>query len=85
MTRTKSKPSVHKPVFDSESILRFASLETSPVGHDKRQVACHKERTALALMLKAEVVSLLEAEAVRKEKTVAQIVEKLATKHLGKH
>ena len=43
------------------------------------------DREGLSLMLKPEVVSCLKAEAGRKEKTVDQIVEKLVTKHLGKH
>jgi len=69
---------MHKPVFDAEGILRFASQGTSPVGGNA-------ERVSLPLMLKPEVISRLKAEASRKEKTIEQIVEKLVTKHLGKH
>jgi hypothetical protein len=36
-------------------------------------------------MLKREVIIRLEEEAARKEKSIGQIVEKLVTKHLGKH
>lgn len=76
MTRVKSKPSVQKPVFDTESILRFAALNVPPVVNE----AAH-----LTLMLKPDVIALLRAEAARKEKTVEQIVTKLVLKHLGKH
>ncbi len=78
MTRAKTKPSLHKPVFDADSILRFAALGTPTAGGDP-------ERTSVTLALKAEVVARLKAEAARKEKTLEQIVEKLVTKHLGKH
>lgn len=85
MTRAKSKPAVHKPVFDAESILRFASLGADPVGGELRHVAEDADCTVLSLKLKATVISRLQAEAARKEKTIDQVVEKLVTKHLGKH
>ena len=92
MTRAKTRPTVRKPVFDEEGVLRFAALETKRSGDPSEGPADLKsgkksdpDREGLSLMLKPEVVSRLNAEAVRKEKTVDQIVEKLVTKHLGKH
>ena len=100
MTRAKTKPPVRKPVFDEECVLRFAAAESHQAGDpvhaagadpDESPVArkSAKEpdpgRESLTLMLKPEVMSRLKAEAGRKEKTVEQIVEKLVTKHLGKH
>jgi hypothetical protein len=85
MTRAKSKPPVHKPVFDTEGILRFAALEENPAGHDARPAGMDPDRLHLTLLLKPEVMNRLKAEAARKEKTIDQIVEKLVTKHLGKH
>jgi len=91
MTRAKSRPPVHKPVFDEESVLRFVrSAEVSghpATGKGTRQPEPQAEagRLPLNLMLKPEVVARLESEAARKEKSVAQIVEKLIVKHLGKH
>jgi len=78
MTKIKAKPPMHKPAFDAEGIIRFASLGASPAGGDS-------DRSNLTLMLKTEAVARLKAEASRKEKTLEQIVEKLVAKHLGKH
>lgn len=83
MTRVKSKPTVHKPVFDTESILRFAAMEVPPVVHEAQPAGDGPDR--LTLMLKPDVIALLRAEAARKEKTIEQIVTKLVSKHLGKH
>jgi hypothetical protein len=100
MRRAKTKPPVRKPVFDEEGALRFAATalnEASDAGHasggdpgedspDRKSAKKSvPDRTSLTLMLKSEVISRLAAEAGRKEKTVDQIVEKLVTKHLGKH
>jgi hypothetical protein len=100
MTRAKTKPPVRKPVFDEECVLRFAAVELHQAG-DAGQAAgadsvesrvarksakeSDPELESLTLMLKSEVMGRLKAEAGRKEKTVEQIVEKLVTKHLGKH
>ena len=78
MIKPKTKLPMHKPAFDADAILRFASLGTTPAGGDS-------DRVSLTLMLKPDVVSRLQAEASRKEKKLEQIVEKLVTKHLGKH
>ena len=78
MTKSKARPPMHKPAFDAEGILRFASQGASPAGGDS-------DRVSLTIMLKPEAVSRLKAEASRKEKTLEQIVEKLVTKHLDKH
>ena len=100
MTRAKTKPPVRKPVFDEEGILRFAAMEMTQAGDVDRAAGAgpaensadrqsakqsDPDRLSLTLMLKSEVISRLKAEAGRKEKTVDQIVEKLVTKHLGKH
>ncbi len=100
MTRAKTKPPVRKPVFDEESVLRFAAMETSEAGgagrlpdgdpaekRGDRKVAkkSDPDRESLSLTLKPEIISRLRAEAERKEKTVDQVVEKLVAKHLGKH
>ena len=91
MTREKTKPSVHKPVFDEESVLMFVrSSESSgdpATGKAPKPPPAKSEsgRLPLNLMLKAEVVARLETEAARKEKSVAQIVEKLVARHLDKH
>ena len=81
----KSKPSVHKPLFDEESILRFAALGSEQSTKGAPPGAEHPERHSLSLQLKPDVISLLRAEADRKGKTVDQIVAKLVSKHLGKH
>jgi len=78
MTKTKAKPTIHKPAFDAEGIIRFASQGTTPVNVDS-------ERVSLSLMLKPEAVARLKAEASRKEKTLEQVIEKLVAKHLGKY
>ncbi|HTG82803.1 MAG TPA: hypothetical protein VL949_12715 [Geobacteraceae bacterium] len=98
MTRAKSKPPVRKPVFDEAGILSFAAGETIDAagstartgvtenpGSLKGAQQSDQDRLSLTLMLKHEVITRLTAEADRKDKTVDQIVEKLVTKHLGKH
>ena len=69
---------MHKPAFDADEVIRFASRGAFPEGGDA-------DRLSLTLMLKPEVVARLKAEASRKGKTLEQIVEKLVGKHLGKH
>jgi hypothetical protein len=81
----KTKPSVHKPVFDEESILRFAAMESRQGGNELQPGAPDPERPSLTLQLKPDVISLLKTEAARKGKTVDQIVAKLVSKHLDKH
>jgi len=100
MTRAKTKPPVRKPVFDEEGVLRFAAMDLNQSSTAKRSTGgdpaesssgrksakkLDPDRASLTLMLKTEAISRLTAEAGRKEKTVDQIVEKLVTKHLGKH
>jgi hypothetical protein len=81
----KSKPSVHKPLFDEESILRFAALGSEQGTKGAPSGTALPERHHLSLQLKPDVISLLRAEADRKGKTVDQIVAKLVSKQLGKH
>ncbi len=99
MTRAKTKPPLRKPVFDEEGILRFAALGVNEGGGGgvvgKASVP-HKgdrhpaktsdhDRQSLTLMLMSDVIARLRTEADRKGKTIEQIVEKLVSKHLGKH
>jgi len=85
MTRAKTRPPMQKPVFDADSILRFAAQEAPATDHAVRPAGGDPDRLSLALLLKPETVSRLKSEAARKEKTVDQIVDKLVAKHLGKH
>jgi hypothetical protein len=101
MTRSKSTPPIHKPAFDVESTLRFAAqgadpiagVTGRPVGDEPAGSSLDQQTTQgpgtnrlpVTLMLKSEVIARLKEEAVRKEKTIDQIVEKLVAKHLGKH
>jgi hypothetical protein len=101
MTRSKSTPTIHKPAFDEESALRFAAQGADPVaGAAARPVSddpngspldrltaqgLGTNRLPITLMLKSEVITRLKEEAIRKVKTIDQIVEKLVAKHLGKH
>jgi hypothetical protein len=96
MTRSKTKPPIRKPVFDEENTLRFAAQEAGqvdaalpPAGSNpdlrKPGKKSETDRLRLTLTLKREIITRLEEEAARKEKSVDQIVEKLAIKHLGKH
>lgn len=85
MKPAKIRPAIHKPDFDVDGILRFATPEAPATGQDPRPAGGDPDRPILTLRLKAEVVAKLDAEAARKEKTVAQIVEKLVSKHLSKH
>ncbi len=100
MTRSKATPPVHKPAFDEESVLRFAAHDPERAvgaapGKSGGQAAAPTgqkgvkepgaERLPVTLMLKAEVIARLKDEANRKDKKIDQVVEKLVTKHLGKH
>jgi predicted HicB family RNase H-like nuclease len=85
MTRPKARPPVVKPVFDADSVLSFAALETRQPDHNGHSAGADPDRVNLTLNLKPEVVARLKAEAARKEKSLEQVVEKLVTKHLGKH
>ena len=96
MTRSKIRPPIRKPVFDEENTIRFAEQEAGKVdtagpstGSDpadwKSVIKTDPDRLCLTLTLKREVITRLKEEAGRKEKSVDQIVEKLVTKHLGKH
>jgi hypothetical protein len=97
MTRTKSKPPIRKPAFEDEGTLKFASGETAPGDAAHRPPVAgdpnvnpaaknlEQDRLSLHILLKPEVLARLEEEAARKGKPVGRIVEKLVTKHLGKH
>jgi hypothetical protein len=101
MTRSKKKPSLHKPPFDEENALRFAEMETLPAagssGPDRGRSAPsimdetlpgkgpHQERLPITLRLKSDTITTLQHEAGRKGKAIDQIIDKLVAKHLGKH
>jgi hypothetical protein len=100
MTRTKSKPPLHKPVFDENEVIRFAATGAGSAGSAGQPAdACAElsskkrksgkdeatSRTGLTLVLSPEVIERLRAVAEHKGKTIDQVVEKLVTKHLGKH
>lgn len=85
MTRAKTKPTMHKPVFDAEGILSFAGQGLTPSGHDFGPAGGEHDRISVTLALKPDVIARLKAEAARKEKTLEQIVEKLVSKHLNRH
>lgn len=85
MKPAKTRPAIHKPDFDVDGILRFAAPDAPVSSTDLHSAGGDPDRPSLTLRLKAEVVAKLTAEAARKEKTVAQIVEKLVSKHLSKH
>jgi hypothetical protein len=96
MIRSKITPPIHKPAFDEESALMFAAKETDQVpgaggepvgGLSERKEAKNLggDRIPVTLILRPEVIARLKEEAGRKEKSIDQIVEKLVTKHLGKH
>ncbi len=90
MTRGKTKPTVQKPAFDEETVLRFVQDHNtvSPKGKQTPQGSTRESdggRLPLTLMLKPEVITRLQEEAVRKEKSVGQVVEKLVIKQWGKH
>ena len=80
----KGKPAVHKPVFDEDSVLRFAALGAEQNATESPSARDASDRQGLKLMLKPEIIKILTAEAARKEKTVDQVVAKLVSKHLGK-
>lgn len=100
MTRAKTRPSVHKPVFDEERTVKFAlGDEGKSEGGTGRHAASDTagdtatrsisqnsadDRFHLTLLLKQETITRLEEEAARKGKSVDQIVTKLVSKHLGK-
>jgi len=85
MTRSKGTPPVHKPVFDEESVLRFAAGAPDQVsGGATAAKDAGADRIPINLMLKPEAVARLREEAIRKEKKIEQIIEKLVAKHLAK-
>jgi hypothetical protein len=100
MSRAKKAPSLHKPPFDEERVLKFAEkgLPKKSAGRgetDFGQPPAEKpveikvkgsdpERHPLTLMLKPLTIAHLQQEAFRKGKSVNQIVDKLVAKHLGK-
>jgi hypothetical protein len=101
MTRSKKKPSLHKPPFDEENALRFAEMEPlqpgAASGRGKGGSAPRimedalpgkgpqQERLPITLRLKSDTITILQHEAGRKGKAIDQIIDKLVAKHLGKN
>jgi hypothetical protein len=95
MTRSKKMPAISKPLFDEESVVRFAAGDlaqnTTGAGPSIRNPPGapsgnpSEDRLPVTLLLKREVVRRLEEEASRKGKSLDQIVSKLVAKHLDKH
>jgi hypothetical protein len=98
MAKSKTQPSIEKPVFDPEAALRFAA-EGAPPG---KQVVPELDRTAsrapsrsatkarsgyteVPVLIRDELLPRARAEAARKGKTLDELIEKLISKHLGKH
>lgn len=98
MAKAKTHPSIEKPVFDPEAALRFAKEGAPPgkqetSGHDKSAShalsrATSKARAGYAeisVLIRDELLPRARAEAARKGKTLDEFIEKLISKHLGKH
>ena len=98
MAKSETQPSIEKPIFDPEAALRFAA-EEAPTG--KRVVpeqggtasrvpsrSISKSRsgyTEITVLIRDELLPRARAEAARKGKTLDELIEKLISKHLGKH
>jgi hypothetical protein len=82
MTRPKAKPLIAKPDFAAavSSLDRVADRSQGSISSGEETA----KRLSVTLLLKRDVIARLEHEASRKEKSVAQVVEKLVAKHLDK-
>lgn len=94
MTKSKTHPAIVKPVFDPEAALRFASegepaAPTETSGQEKTpQKKADRSRTGyteITVLIKDELLPRARAEAARKGRTLDELIEKLITKHVGKH
>ncbi len=94
MAKSKTNPKVLKPVFDAEAALRFAS-EGEPVA-DQALSPPRKARprnaarsragyTEITVLISDELLPRARAEAARKGRTLDELIEKLLSKHVGKH
>ena len=98
MAKSKTQPSIEKPVFDPEAALRFAADGAPPEkkvvpGQDGTASRASSRSTAktrsgyteITVLIRDELLPRARAEAARKGKTLDELIEKLISKHLGKH
>lgn len=85
MTRVKSRPPLPKPSLDVEGILRFAAGGTPSAGIEVPAETARPVSENQGIVLSPDVMTKLQSEADRKGKSVEKIIEKLVSKHLGKH
>ncbi len=94
MAKSKTHPNILKPVFDPEAALRFAAEgepagKPEPSGQEKNpQEKGGKSRagyTEVTVLIRDELLPRARAEAARKGRTLDELIEKLITKHVGKH
>ncbi len=82
MTRPKTRPQIKKPDFTNAAIDKMPGSSALPKMADTGKEK--DKRLPLILQLKQEVIARLELEAGRKDRSIAQVVEKLVSKHLDK-
>lgn len=98
MAKTKTNPSIAKPVFDADAALRFAAeggstVKEEPVKERKAKASTASVSAAAAaagyagitLQIREELLVKARAEAARKGRTLEEYIEKLISKHAGKH
>jgi hypothetical protein len=98
MAKSKTHPTIQKPVFDPEAALRFAeegggAPEKVPVKEKKTKGATASADvkspslgySVLTMQIREELLAKARVEAARKGRTLEEYVEKLISKHVGKH
>jgi hypothetical protein len=94
MAKSKTHPAILKPVFDPEAALRFAAEgepaakpEASGQERNPREKAGKSRAgyTEVTVLIREELLPRARAEAARKGRTLDELIEKLITKHVGKH
>jgi hypothetical protein len=98
MAKSKTHPTIQKPVFDPEAALRFAeegggATDTAAVKEKKMKAtpapavvkAPHSGYSLLTLQIREELLAKARVEAARKGRTLEEYIEKLISKHVGKH
>jgi len=98
MAKTKTHPSITKPVFDPEAALRFAAeggntQKEEPAKERKVKASTVSAVTAaaaagyanLTMQIREDLLAKARTEAARKGRTLEEYIEKLISKHVGKH
>jgi hypothetical protein len=98
MAKSKTHPTIQKPVFDPEAALRFAeegggATDTAALKEKKTKGAAapvvakapHPGYSVLTMQIREELLAKARVEAARKGRTLEEYVEKLISKHVGKH